>query len=615
MPHHYNKFDATAKVETDKDLILAALDDIQTQNPVSDGADGYEDPIAQTFLVNGRAHPDGVFVQSVDVCFSSKPNFGVKTPVFLELRPTINGVPSAEKVIISKMLRPNGVIVADAQTTDFVSDPAQDAAYTLRPWEDPLDEDFQEAPARHPSLANALTYTRFTFKYPIYLEVGEYAIVIRSNDDNYRCWIADTEGAVVSPSGEHMSSTYANEHGGVFFRSSNGRSWTKNQKQDLMFRVNMCNFGGSVRAAETGSVRFGTGMMLTEEPEYDRLQLFMNSVIIPNRDQTKLEATFVTTNLNDNEVTLDSGTLFRDGREELGIRNMPERMKFMQDKTEPKDGSFRGTFSLSTTNPDISPVIDTRNCYITPLKNNVNGGGLSIGQEGANSIVIVAGGSGYTEDDQFTVSGGGSTSDAVFSVLNTDPANGPKSITEIQIVSAGSNFHANNATDPIIVTQSGGASGTGARFEVPAEEGILGGNSLVRYVTRNVDLAPGMSARAIKVFLTAQQPFGSHIHVYYKALAEEDSEPMNQKKWKLFNRTRPDLDYFSRGDESSFIGAGLPSGGLNEYEFDTDELISYETNDGQTYDSFRSFTIKIVLFAENPARVPIVKDFRAIAVY
>ena len=123
-----------------------------------------------------------------------------------------------------------------------------------------------------------------------------------------------------------------------------------------------------------------------------------------------------------------------------------------------------------------------------------------------------------------------------------------------------------------------------------------------------------MTARGLKVFLTAQQSYGSRIYVYHKVLAEEDSEDIKRKKWKLMKQTTPDADYFS-GSASTMEAPTAISGGLHEYVFDSDELITYTTNDGNTYDSFKTFAIKIVMQASNTSKPPRVNDFRAIAVF
>ena len=625
MPHHYKGFEATATVSTELDDIKAALPGLikSKAEMMGEVCDGYNDPIAQTFLINGIAHPDGVFVPSIDICFQSKPQWGANIPVFLEIRPTINGFPHSEKLIASKMIYPNQVFVASGHT-------AEDSA--LPPWENPIDHHTETVESEatkavsFPNFNNQYAYTRFEFEYPHYLEPGEYAIVVRSNDSSYRCWIADTRGEAVvgdktleqiDDSGyEKVSGTYAKQYGGSFFRSQNGRTWTPDQWQDLMFRVNQCTFGGTRLVPETGDVEFRAGTNLDANFEYDRLKLNMFSTIIPNRSSTKITGAIHSQKSSDGEGTLspvsgEFGSLFSE-TEETGTRDMSESMTMYAGKTY-SDASFKANFTLSTTNPDVSPVIDARNSYVVPIKNRINSGGLR-----AENINISAVGSNYTNNDRFQVNGGGSTETAYFKVT----VDGSDRIASLVMCNdsgteqteSGKGFH---TSKDIVVSNSSvmqSASAGGSAFEILSEEGQEGGNAKARYITRPVNLATGMTARGLRVYLTAQQPYGSDIYVYHKVLAEEDAEDINRKKWKLMTRTSPDEDFFS-GGQSTFEGGSNLSGGVHEYVFDSDEIVSYTTDAGVTYDSFKTFAIKVVALASNSSRVPVFNSFRAIAVF
>ena len=75
------------------------------------------DPLAQTFYVD---NPKGVFATSVDVYFYEGDR---NLPVTVELRPTINGTPSATDIypFSSVTLEPSQVIVSpDASSRDKV---------------------------------------------------------------------------------------------------------------------------------------------------------------------------------------------------------------------------------------------------------------------------------------------------------------------------------------------------------------------------------------------------------------------------------------------------------------------------------------------------------------
>ena len=78
--------------------------------------------------------------------------------------------------------------------------------------------------------------------------------------------------------------------------------------------------------------------------------------------------------------------------------------------------------------------------------------------------------------------------------------------------------------------------------------------------------------------------------------------------------TSPDQDHLS--SSSSNIDGVKSKWKNTEYQFDTDEIISYSNISGtETYDNFNTFAIKIVGFARNAAKPPTIDDFRAIAVF
>jgi hypothetical protein len=95
--------------------------------------------------------------------------------------------------------------------------------------------------------------------------------------------------------------------------------------------------------------------------------------------------------------------------------------------------------------------------------------------------------------------------------------------------------------------------------------------------------------------------------VYYKVRSNLDGSPgvLEDKNWNAMRQILPDTDY---GSES-----------FMEFEFDTggDDIV-YDSTDTNglvsTYDTFNIFKMKIVAHAENSWSVPVVRDFRAVAV-
>jgi hypothetical protein len=57
------------------------------------------DPLAQSFLVDARQYPQGIFLSSVDLAFSATPPAETEVPVTVEIRPMVNGYPSSTDIV------------------------------------------------------------------------------------------------------------------------------------------------------------------------------------------------------------------------------------------------------------------------------------------------------------------------------------------------------------------------------------------------------------------------------------------------------------------------------------------------------------------------------------
>jgi hypothetical protein len=143
-----------------------------------------------------------------------------------------------------------------------------------------------------------------------------------------------------------------------------------------------------------------------------------------------------------------------------------------------------------------------------------------------------------------------------------------------------------------------------ATATIKGETDASGGNNLCRYITKRVDLAPGFDAGDLRVFLDCIRPRGTNIHVYYKVKSESDTEPFDNKKWKLMYKV---YDTYSLDQRQQIELEFRPN--LN------DNVLSYVEN-GITYPlggNFKSYAIKIVMTAGDTTVIPIVTNFSAIA--
>ena len=164
----------------------------------------YEDPLAQTFVVDRKG---GLFASSVEVFFRKK---DTAIPVRLTIRTCKNGIPT-QKIVpgADKILYPSSVSVASDQSANN-------------------------------AIGNADAATKFSFDHPVYLNPDvEYAIVLTSNCDSYEVYVANMGGLDLTDNSKQISKQPYN---GVFFTSQNASTWTPEQSKDLKFKLNRCEF-------------------------------------------------------------------------------------------------------------------------------------------------------------------------------------------------------------------------------------------------------------------------------------------------------------------------------------------------------------------------------------
>ena len=159
------------------------------------------DPLAQTFLIEDI---EGVFITGVKVRFASKPTTGA-SPVVCQLRPTVNGIPSARDIL------PGSAVF--------------------------------KAPSAITTSADGSAITTFQFEEPVYLTGGEeFCIVLLSDSNDYNVYVAEA-GQFLLGSTEKRLTKQATM--GSLFKSQNSRTWEPDQTKDLTFELMRADFASS----------------------------------------------------------------------------------------------------------------------------------------------------------------------------------------------------------------------------------------------------------------------------------------------------------------------------------------------------------------------------------
>lgn len=130
------------------------------------------------------------------------------------------------------------------------------------------------------------------------------------------------------------------------------------------------------------------------------------------------------------------------------------------------------------------------------------------------------------------------------------------------------------------------------------ETAPLGGSALAKYVTRRVTLADGFDATGLRVIMDVNRPAGTDIKVYYKIISSEETDDFDDIYYQELPLL-PKPKQFTGSDD--FI--------INEYKKDA---VSYVSN-GTYYNTFKTFAIKVVMYSNNPAIVPKIKNLRVVA--
>ena len=582
------------------------------------------DPLAESFLIDGKLYPEGVMLSKVKLFFRRKDS---SIPVTIQIRPTQNGYPHSTYIMpfASKTLKPADVTVP---TEAAIRD--NDLLLTGN-----SGSDFG---------------TNFEFDSPVYLQPGEYCIVVLSNSNNYETYIGEIGQKRLGSDRLISEQPYA----GSFFKSQNSSTWTAEQTMDMMFELYLCEF-------------------VTGTNYYGEFVDYQSGVTKPYSDITyvdvmKMNGTFQTFN----STTLT--TEFMSKQRGIAYSNSPSRFSLVKNadnytfntEQEILPGSvesFRARTTLKTSNKNVSPIIDLDRMNIICIENLINnatdilsisknvtfssipvfvdGGTLTTGLNVPVSVVssdITT--SLKTGSSELTISSGGTystngTYNLVFTGGGGSGATGTATIsggtiTAVTITAGGSGYTSaptitvnytgsGTPTAGTIVFSSTGpvhAHGevyvkkvaslsklTGATVlssnlvtcditHISSENEPKSGGALARYITRVVSL--DNDSDWIKVFLTANKPSGTDIKVYYKVLSPNTSGTFTNQDYVEMQQVLPNTSDFSIKDSDWKEFAFVPQ---NE----------------TTIGSFNKMAIKIVLLSSNKCVVPRVTDLINIA--
>jgi hypothetical protein len=521
------------------------------------------DPVAQTFFTpksdNGK-EDYGVFITSVDLFFKTKPSGtnDPKLPVTVKIVETENGYPTA------KIIAESTVSYTDVKTTD--------GATTF------------------PSVSNSSTYTKFSFRDPVYLNpASEYAIVVYSDSPSYEVWISELGQSIVGDANQRRVSEQP--YIGSFFRSQNASTWTPYQNQDLMFRINKAKFSTS-----STTLNFNVEKPAKDIP-YDDLILHSKELNFPLTDiDYKIKTTLYSTS------ALDSDYTFIDHNEPIKFSALPGGTISTGKRRVVKAGnsaSLQASAVLSSYDDKISPIFNSESFDVLLSQNVINNGEIS-----NNNITVTSGGS-HTDVANVNVVVSESDlypDDETARAVLVPVLNDAGTMIESLYVSSPGRGYVESPT----VTITDTTSVSNATAVIISEDGKSGGNGLARYMTKKVTLADGFDSGDLRVTVRAIRPQGTNIVVYYKVQSGSDPRSFSDVKWRRMYLEN-DIISPTVSDPIDFNYRPSSDTTRNRVEY-LEDGIQYPIGG-----TFKYFAIKIVMFAECGCVSPTVNNLRAIA--
>ena len=598
-----------------------------------EGLQLHKDPVAQSFAVGdfefenldfadskfGR-EADGIFVSCIDLYFQAKSS---TAGIGVEIREVQNGTITGIRVPFG-FKRIESADVNISETAD--------------------------AP------------TPFYFDQPVYLRGDkEYAFVVKPDGSNpdYRLWIAELGGTDVTINALIDQQPAV----GLLFTSANDRTYTPRQNQDIQFTIWRAQFDNALT---------GTLVYNNENDEYLSAERF-TVTRFQTGEKVRGEA-IITMTSNNNPIAvgdaIDFGTSSGLVRKLVTISATPTIKADMKGDitngatvtfTNSSSGTFTGVVNTYTAN-GATGFVQYVNKNNKEIVLNGSSGAFTANTTAEDGFyrgqVTNAAAQVFSVDDykynvlvpkisylnylDTDVSWTTKTTDTAYAIDGTatdiEAFENNEFLLEEKII-AGRTSEINNTSSAKTLTVTGTlTSGTdrlspvvdiGRTRSVVVVHNLVNndntgeirnnGNAAARYITKKIVLADGQEAEDIKIILDAYKPSGTEIDVYARIQSAEDTDEFRDKQYTLLTQSTPATARSSPVNQNDFLEFefGFPSTNatsLSAYNNGGNgDVVRYYNTGGAFFDTFKYFSIKIVLRANASNLVPRVKDLRAIA--
>ena len=514
------------------------------------------DPLAQSFFVN---KPSGMFVTKVDVFFKAKDS---TVPVEMQIRPVVNGQPSATDIITNaiKFLTPSEVNLPASQTQ---------AAALAAP-------------------------TTFEFDEPIFLNPNtEYCIVLLAESKEYEAYVAETYAFELGSTEKRVNRQPSM---GSLFKSQNGSTWTPDQTKDLAFKIYQADFdtAGGYAVFENADV---PDELLEDNPFFTDSADATVTMLFPNHGYSVSDTINIT--------GLDSATTYNGmlGTSILGSRTITAvdgfGLTFEADSSSTSAGRFGGSGVIADQQLNFDVAIPNFSTILPDDTTLSYGAKFTTGSSLAGSETRYQKDADYSGDIQIGDENTFPTPRLIAKAANetSELGSGVRSVSfkldlgttrsDVSPMIDAQRTSLTTISNLIDNQAAGAASGFNVPLNYEAETNAFGGSALSKHHTTVQNLEE--DAVGLKVIFAAIRPSGSNIDLYYRVA--NDGENIFDVNWTL------------QASETTIAPDGE---NFREYRY----LIG---GDGGDINSFTQYQLKLVFRTNNQSRPPVIKDLRGIA--
>lgn len=585
----------------------------------------FRDPIAQTFIVDpDQSSDNSILISKIDLYIAKK---SATNGLVVEIREVENGVPSSNVLPFSRVLLSPGQINA--------------------------------------SFTSADTPTTVAFNSPIPIKTNqEYAIVLlpNANDPDYYVWVSKV-GDTDIDTGEAITQ---DTNAGMIFTSTNNRSWTSYQDENLKFTLYKKQFRnergwvtltnpynefleisnttsldftvgenvfvssntyltGNVSITAGNTTIVGDGTLFTSEYSVGEHIV----VEIEAGDYQALEILSIqnNTSMSVTDIPFDTVASIPHYRSVVGIveqYNTTSPATLVLSGSTAKTGFIfsAGDVIVGEESGATATIDEVKDQPITYLQANIFRNDFSRTRSSLIATKLWNGTTTYKkvlkfEDDNYMTD----TPTYIRSRSNEVLYDSGEKSFELGVYLQSISDYTRD-TAPMIdhalsnVTIYENIVNNDSSFEI-GQDGVAES----KYISKKVELAAGFDAEDIKVWLTAYRPPKTDVEVYVKFQNGTDGgsfDDADEVVWtKLERKTESDA-YSSTADRFDYreyeFGLGttdLTAG--NGAWLDSVDGFTYIAPDGSVYYDYKYFAVKIVMLSEDHSAIPRVKDMRAIA--